>query len=169
MFTDTVFAILCKTVPSLIFFIPLLGACILCIWSLHSYLRLRHVPGPLAAAFTNLLRVSWILSDRAHQIHIDLHQKHGKLVRFGPNMVSVGDAAEIQTIYNFSGKFAKVRAVSVSKSPDMIQVSLISLQSPTSIVYYSSTQKVSRRRRYLQRRTKICIKCSENLFQQSTR
>lgn len=96
--------------------IPFLGISILCLWSLHSYILLRHVPGPLAAAWTNLLRMSWVLSDRAHEMHIDLHQKYGKLVRFGPNMVSVGDPAEIQTIYNFTVKFAKVNTMSIVKT-----------------------------------------------------
>lgn len=89
--------------------IPILGLLIFSLWSLYSYILLQQIPGPFLAAFSNLPRVSWILSNRAHDIHIDLHQKYGKLVRFGPNMVSVGDAAEIPNLYGFTGKFAKVR------------------------------------------------------------
>lgn len=85
------------------------GVLILCLWSLRSYLRLCRVPGPSLAAISNLPRVSWVLSNRAHDIHIALHQRYGKLVRFGPNMVSVGDAAEIPNLYGFTGKYAKVR------------------------------------------------------------
>src|SRR2546429_8194413 len=87
--------------------ISLLAALLL--WSLRSYARLRHVPGPFLASLTNIPRMSWVLSGRAHDVHISLHRKYGKLVRFGPNMVSVGDPAEIPNIYGFSGKFAKVR------------------------------------------------------------
>ena len=69
---------------------------------------LRHVPGPLLASITNIPRVLWVLSNRAHDIHISLHERYGKLVRFGPNMVSVGDATEISKIYGFGGRFVKV-------------------------------------------------------------
>ena len=107
MATCAAFDILYKALPPMGVLIPLLGILILCLWSLNSYILLRHVPGPLMAAFTDLVRMSWILSDRAHEIHIDLHQKYGPLVHFGPNMVSVGDPAEIQMIYRFTGKFVK--------------------------------------------------------------
>jgi len=95
--------------PSGIGLYPAVGVLILCLWSLRSYLRLRRVPGPSLAAISNLPRVSWVLWNRAHDIHIALHQRYGKLVRFGPNMVSVGDAAEIPNLYGFTGKYAKVR------------------------------------------------------------
>ena len=95
--------------PSSLFFIPVLGVLVFSLWFLNSYFLLRKIPGPFLAAFSNLPRVSWILSNRAHDIHIDLHQKYGKLVRFGPNMISVGDATEIPNLYSFSGKFTKVR------------------------------------------------------------
>lgn len=38
---------------------------------------------------------------------IDLHQKHGYLVRTGPNEVSVSDPATIKTIYGAGTKFYK--------------------------------------------------------------
>ena len=88
--------------------LPVLGISIFVLWSFQSYLSLRQIPGPFLAAISNLPRVSWITSDRAHDIHIDLHKKYGKLVRFGPNMVSVGDPAEIPNLYGFTGKFPKV-------------------------------------------------------------
>ena len=91
-----------------ILFFSVVAFIILCLWSLYSYSLLRNIPGPFLAAFTNLPRVSWILSDKAHDIHIDQHEKYGKLVRFGPNMVSVGDATEIPAIYSFKGNFGKV-------------------------------------------------------------
>ena len=76
--------------------------------SVTSYLRLRQVPGPFLAAWTNFPRVSWVLSKRAHEIHIGLHEKYGDLVRFGPNMVSVADPREIPTIYPMRPGFVKV-------------------------------------------------------------
>ena len=76
--------------------------------SVTSYLRLRQVPGPFLAAWTNLPRVSWALSKRAHEIHIELHEKYGDLVRFGPNMVSISDPREIPTLYPMRPGFVKV-------------------------------------------------------------
>lgn len=75
---------------------------------LHSYFKLRRIPGPFLAAWSNIPRFYWVLTRRAHQIHIALHEKYGKLVRVGPNMVSVGDPAEIHNIYGITGKFQKV-------------------------------------------------------------
>ena len=72
--------------------------------------KLSHVPGPFLASITNLQRVYWVYTRKAHHTHIALHQKYGPLVRMGPNMVSVGDPAEIANIYDFTGKFLKVAA-----------------------------------------------------------
>lgn len=79
--------------------------------SFHLYktwAKLHHVPGPFLARFTNLPRFSWVWSRKAHEIHIDLHAKYGKLVRFGPNMVSVGDPSEIPNIYRMHSPLLKV-------------------------------------------------------------
>ena len=73
-----------------------------------TWARLRNIPGPLFAKFSNLQRLLWVRTRRAHQIHIDLHRQYGKLVRFGPDMVSVSDPAAIPIIYGFDGKFKKV-------------------------------------------------------------
>ena len=87
---------------------PLFAAFSFLLWSFYSYFRLRDVPGPSIAAWTNLPRLSWVLSNRAHEIHIQLHRQYGKIVRFGPNMVSISDPAEISTIYGFNPNFQKV-------------------------------------------------------------
>ena len=42
-----------------------------------------------------------------HRTMIKLHQKHGKLVRTGPNEVSVSDLSAIKTIYAAGTKFSK--------------------------------------------------------------
>lgn len=87
---------------------PLIAAFSILLWSLHSYFRLQDVPGPFIAAWTDLPRLSWVLSNRAHEIHIQLHRQYGKMVRLGPNMVSISDPAEISTIYGFNPVFQKV-------------------------------------------------------------
>jgi hypothetical protein len=40
----------------------------------------------------------WVASGNAHDIHLALHRKYGDIVRFGPNMISVQDPAQIGTI-----------------------------------------------------------------------
>ena len=87
---------------------PLFAILFILFWSIHSHFRLRDVPGPFIAAWTNLPRLSWVLSNRAHEIHIRLHRQYGKMVRFGPNMVSISDPAEISAIYGFNPIFQKV-------------------------------------------------------------
>ncbi|KAL8876511.1 MAG: hypothetical protein Q9192_008845, partial [Flavoplaca navasiana] len=74
-------------------------------WNLKSYLRLRHIPGPFLASLTNLPRLSWVYSNRAGEIHTTLHRRYGPIVRCGPNMVSVADPAQINTIYDIHGKW----------------------------------------------------------------
>ena len=84
---------------------------------LRTYWRLKNVPGPLLARFTNLPRVSWVMSRRAHDIHMSLHEQYGDYVRFGPNMVSISDPAAIPIVYPMRPGFPKVcqdRVISAS-------------------------------------------------------
>ena len=84
--------------------IPLL---IILVWTASSYFRLRRIPGPFVASLTNLPRLLWVRNGDAGDTHVALHRKYGHLVRFGPNMISVSDPAEIQNIYSHHGKFPK--------------------------------------------------------------
>lgn len=88
-----------------------------CLWFIYSYLHLRQIPGPFLAALSNLPRVTCILTNKAHDKHIDLHRKYGNLVRFGPNIVSIGDPAEIPNVYSFTGKFVKVNRTDIEYPP----------------------------------------------------
>ncbi|KAJ5373922.1 Cytochrome P450 oxidoreductase [Penicillium concentricum] len=78
-------------------------------WALsQKYLTpLRHIPGPFFASWTRLPRFFAVLRGRPHEWELDLHRKYGKVVRTGPDLVSVGDPAEINVIYNASDKFKK--------------------------------------------------------------
>lgn len=76
--------------------------------ALVGYLRLRHIPGPFIPSISNIPRLYWVLTGRAHDIHIALHERYGSLVRMGPNMVSVGDPKEIGKIYGITGRYKKV-------------------------------------------------------------
>ncbi|KAL8766518.1 MAG: hypothetical protein Q9209_006734 [Squamulea sp. 1 TL-2023] len=90
--------------------IAVVGLCapvFLLVYLIVIYRRLSHVPGPFLASLTNLVRLRWVLTRKAHHIHIDLHEKYGPLVRIGPNTVSVGDPREIRQIYGLTGEFVK--------------------------------------------------------------
>ncbi|KAF2104916.1 cytochrome P450 [Rhizodiscina lignyota] len=72
------------------------------------YSKLRSVPGPFLAAFTDLWR--W----RAQQktlfygpTLVKLHEQYGKLVRIGPNLVSISDPAAVNVVYGTSPVLAK--------------------------------------------------------------
>ena len=78
------------------------------IYALFGHLRLRHIPGPFIASISDIPRLYWVLTGRAHEIHIALHKQYGHLVRMGPNMVSVGDPKEIAKIYGTTGRYKKV-------------------------------------------------------------
>ncbi|RDW93185.1 cytochrome P450 [Aspergillus mulundensis] len=73
----------------------------------RTYFRLSHIPGPFLAKLTNIPRFTWVLSNKAHDIHVSLHRKHGPLVRFGPNMVSVADPKEVSHVYAFKYPWVK--------------------------------------------------------------
>jgi hypothetical protein len=75
----------------------------------RTYWKLRHVPGPFWAGITNLQRILWVKTGRSHEIYQDLHEKHGDVVRIGPNVVSISDPAAISTIYPMRPGFPKVR------------------------------------------------------------
>jgi hypothetical protein len=63
------------------------------------YWRLRHIPGPWWTRFTNLQRVLWVRTGKAHKIHLDIHKKYGDVAVLGPNMVSLADPSWINVVY----------------------------------------------------------------------
>ncbi|KAK0723562.1 putative cytochrome P450 oxidoreductase [Lasiosphaeria miniovina] len=73
----------------------------------RTWWRLRHVPGPIWANFTNIQRVLWVTTGRSHEIHRDMHTKYGEVVRFAPNMVSLGNPAWIPQLYPIRPGFPK--------------------------------------------------------------
>lgn len=69
--------------------------------------RLRDIPAPGLAAFTNF----WLLlkargGGRFEAVH-DAHQKYGKMVRIAPGHVSIADDSAIQAIYGHGNGFLK--------------------------------------------------------------
>jgi len=75
------------------------------IW--RTYARLKDVPGPFWARFTNLQRVLWVKTGRSHEIYQSIHE-HEEFVRIGPNMVSISDPAAIPDVYPMRPGFPKV-------------------------------------------------------------
>ena len=70
---------------------------------------LGDIPGPALAKWTRLWKLHSVWKGDHHLASIDLHKKHGSLVRIGPNHISVGDPDAIPIIYGFDKGFTKVR------------------------------------------------------------
>ena len=70
---------------------------------------LNRFPGPLLAKFSQL----WLFLDTKrghhHETIIELHKKHGNIVRLGPNVVSLADPANIKVVYGFAKRLNKSR------------------------------------------------------------
>ncbi|KAM6476000.1 cytochrome P450 CYP4/CYP19/CYP26 subfamily protein [Trichoderma sp. SZMC 28011] len=73
----------------------------------QTWWSLRHIPGPFLASLTNLQRVWWVRTGRAHLYHQAVHARYGDIVRIGPHMVSVSNPEAIQTIYPIRSGFPK--------------------------------------------------------------
>ncbi|KAA6412416.1 MAG: pisatin demethylase [Lasallia pustulata] len=84
-----------------------LSSLLLALYYVRTYAKLRHIPGPFLASLSNLSRRSWVLTGNSHAIHVNLHRRYGKVVRFGPNNVSVSDPSAIPEVYGFGAKFPK--------------------------------------------------------------
>jgi hypothetical protein len=73
-----------------------------------NYLRLRSIPGPFLAKFTDLWRSRAQNSRGFGDRMVHLHSKYGPLVRTGPNFISVSDPSAIPTIYGNKPVWRKV-------------------------------------------------------------
>lgn len=69
---------------------------------LHKY------PGPFLAKITDCWRFVDVYRRRPEITHIDLHRKHGDIVRLGPNALSFADPRALKTIYGLNKGFVKV-------------------------------------------------------------
>ncbi|KEF51439.1 uncharacterized protein A1O9_12588 [Exophiala aquamarina CBS 119918] len=72
-----------------------------------SYRRLKHIPGPTVAAFTDLWRFLDVWKRHHHDTNLRLHKKHGDVVRLGPNYVSISMPDAIESIYGIGKGFSK--------------------------------------------------------------
>lgn len=94
----------------------------------HSYMRLRHIPGPRLAALTNFVRRSWVTTGDAHQIHTDLHRQYGTVVRFGPNAIMVSQPKAIDKIYGFKTRFQKACRIFPTRFPVSVPAPLTAVK-----------------------------------------
>jgi hypothetical protein len=62
---------------------------------------LNSVKGPLLAKWSRLWMVRHSRRGDMHRVMIHLHEKHGSLVRTGPNEVSVSEPSVVRTIYGW--------------------------------------------------------------------
>lgn len=76
---------------------------------LARYNRLRHIPGPLLPAFTDVY-IQWRLRRGENYVDIihQLHEKYGPVVRWGPNRVSFASTSAIPLVYGTKDIFPKV-------------------------------------------------------------
>ena len=65
------------------------------------------IPGPAVAAYTKLWRVYDVYLGSAHLTAIDLHKRYGKVVRVGPNHVSISDPDFISVFYGIKETYTK--------------------------------------------------------------
>lgn len=75
---------------------------------------LSRYPGPFLAKFTDYWRFRDVRSRQSHVTRVALHEKHGSLVRVGPNMLSISDPDYIPKIYGPGHGFIKVCCLSFS-------------------------------------------------------
>ncbi len=60
---------------------------------------LAGIPGPFSASLSRLWLIQHSIRGDMHRVTIDLHKRHGKLVRTGPKEVSVSDLSAVKKIY----------------------------------------------------------------------
>lgn len=82
-------------------------ALVSCLWTRYKP-HLRKIPGPTLASFSNLWKIAGVLKQDMPWRNIAAHEKHGPLVRIGPNHVSTSDPEALKVIYGFVNVFRKV-------------------------------------------------------------
>ena len=72
---------------------------------------LENIPGPFLARFSNLWRLIETWKGHYERTIQILHQRHGNIVRIGPNVVSLTDPDAIEGIYGVKADLPKARPV----------------------------------------------------------
>lgn len=94
----------------LAFTYPFVSAVVVCCLALFFYLiyqRLFHplakYPGPVLASITDLWQVYEILSLKQPYNLTALHEKYGRVVRYGPDKISINDERAVGVLYQNYG------------------------------------------------------------------
>ena len=88
-----------------IIFLLLSAALLLAIRLLLNWKRLSTIPGPILASLSDFWRTVYMYKGKLRGKLVELHQKHGTIVRYGVNCVSINDPEAITTIYASRAKF----------------------------------------------------------------
>ncbi|KAK2685269.1 hypothetical protein QWA68_015638 [Fusarium oxysporum] len=92
--------------------LPLVFTSCLLVWYFRLLIHalfspLRFVPGPLSARFTRLWYFQQVYTGRFPWTNIELHKKHGPVVRIAPNEYSIDDPSAVKAIYGHGTAFTK--------------------------------------------------------------
>ncbi|KAI0856869.1 cytochrome P450 [Xylaria cubensis] len=79
---------------------------------------LRSVPGPFLARCSDLWYLWHVKNGRWEVRDIELHRKHGAIVRYGPNRYSISDPEALNVIYGHGTRFAKSSWYNAWTAPD---------------------------------------------------
>lgn len=79
---------------------------------------LHKIPGPWTRKFTVIPRMLSVYNNHSQEDDILIHKKYGKIVRLGPNLLSITDTSEINTIYGIGTKFYKSGFYQLSSAYD---------------------------------------------------
>ncbi|KIW83515.1 hypothetical protein Z517_02760 [Fonsecaea pedrosoi CBS 271.37] len=83
--------------------------------SIVQYWRLRHIPGPFAAKFTNL----WLFRKTRNNEYFDsialaLDRQYGSVVRYGPNRVLFSDASAVGVVFSTRNALPKAESYEIA-------------------------------------------------------
>ncbi|KAH8660048.1 cytochrome P450 [Xylariales sp. PMI_506] len=67
----------------------------------------KHIPGPWFARYSRLWLLNQYIKGDYHHTDIELHRKHGPIVRIGPNQFSIDDPDAAKAIYGHGTQFRK--------------------------------------------------------------
>jgi hypothetical protein len=93
----------------LAYWLPITLTCLVA-YGFKNYLNkgLNKYPGPILAGFTDIWRFQDVCKRRPDITQLNLHEKHGDVVRLGPNALSFASPRALKTIYGLNKGFVKV-------------------------------------------------------------
>lgn len=93
--------------------LPTLFLSLVCTRLLSNWRRLNKAPGPLLAGVTDLWRAYQQYNGKLGHRLLDLHSKHGPIVRYGVRSISISDPEVINVVYGSRAGFITARLLTV--------------------------------------------------------